>query len=294
MTETTAVALIRPVAKPDEMLVLHDELTAIIHKNLEEKLDYGPIPGAGDKPVLLKAGAEKLCLAFGLVPEMTVVEQERDHDREVRWVKKKKVWNNKFQGDKTFRFDAEDGVSIGLYRYVIRCDLKRGERVVGSCIGVCSSLESKYIDRPRDSENTVMKMAQKRAMVGATLGTLALSNRFTQDIEDIQRDVVVEVKATPKETSAPKEDLLDPKAIYVGQGSQRPVLGNLMRKANVAVKDFDTCNEAMLAAKLQMSQLQAAVYEWVDTANGVTVSQDEIDQIFAGDKERVKEEGAPH
>jgi hypothetical protein len=59
----------------------------------------------------------------------------------------------------------------------------RGQ-VVGDCIGVCSTMESKYVDRPRDCENTALKIAQKRAHVGATLNAFGLSEQFTQDVED--------------------------------------------------------------------------------------------------------------
>src|SRR5690606_23849470 len=57
--------------------------------------------------------------------------------------------------------------------------------VIGSGMGSCSSLESKYISRPRDLENTILKMAKKRAYVDATLSTFGLSDQFTQDVEDM-------------------------------------------------------------------------------------------------------------
>jgi hypothetical protein len=60
--------------------------------------------------------------------------------------------------------------------------------IVGEGLGACSTLESKYIDRPRDLENTVIKMAQKRGAVAAALNAFALSDRFTQDLEDLPRD----------------------------------------------------------------------------------------------------------
>ena len=43
---------------------------------------YGRIPGCGDKPTLLKPGAEKLCLTFRLAPTYDV--DERNLDREHR------------------------------------------------------------------------------------------------------------------------------------------------------------------------------------------------------------------
>src|SRR6267142_694369 len=58
------------------------------------------------------------------------------------------------------------------------------DKVVGTIVGSASTMEAKYIDRPRDCENTVLKMAQKRAHVGAALGAFGMSDQFTQDMED--------------------------------------------------------------------------------------------------------------
>jgi hypothetical protein len=44
----------------------------------------------------------------------------------------------------------------------------------------------KYVDRPRECENTALKMAEKRAHVGAVLNAFGLSEQFTQDVEDNQ------------------------------------------------------------------------------------------------------------
>lgn len=40
--------------------------------------DYGKIPGTGDKPTLLKPGAEKLASLFGLSPLFEMMEREMD------------------------------------------------------------------------------------------------------------------------------------------------------------------------------------------------------------------------
>jgi hypothetical protein len=100
-------------------------------------------------------------------------------------VKQKKKWNNAHAGDKTFTWTSEEGESLGLYRYVVQVDIvdEHGQ-VRGSGIGSCSSMESKYVDRPRDSENTILKMAMKRAHVAGVLSTFGLSEQFTQDVEE--------------------------------------------------------------------------------------------------------------
>lgn len=186
--------LLRPVVRPAELIDAHKEAAAVLREALEDGRDYGAIPGAGAKKVLLKPGAERLCVAFGLRPTFDVVTNEADHDREVAFVDR-------------FRKAA---TSRGLYRYVVRCRLERDGVVVGEGVGSCSTMESKYVSRPRDSENTVLKMAKKRAFVDAVLGTLSLSDRFTQDIEEAAADDHVEpsTPAAPAAKRPTKDELV--------------------------------------------------------------------------------------
>ena len=52
--------------------------------------------------------------------------------------------------------------------------------------GSCNNFESKYRSQnPYDVKNTLGKMSEKRALVGAVLIGTALSDMFTQDIEDM-------------------------------------------------------------------------------------------------------------
>lgn len=172
-----ALSLLRPIATPSELLSYHEVMTSFIAKALRAGVDYGKIPGT-DKATLLKPGAERLCLAFGAVPTFELVEKELDHMIEVPWQKKKKRWLNRHHGDRAFEEVVENGTSLGLYRYVYRCRIMRGGILLAESIGVCSTLESKYVDRPRDCENAASKMAQKRAFTGATVLAFGLSDRF--------------------------------------------------------------------------------------------------------------------
>jgi len=193
---STAVArprmgLLRPIAKPAAVLEAAEETRSLIQEALVEDRDYGVIPGtdtdtkpgAKKRLVLFKAGAERVAIAFGCYyGEPEIVEREVDHDRVVEWIKKKKKWEDrKFVG-----WGEERGTSIGLYRYVLRIPVIHAESgaTVGYGIGSCSTLEGKYVDRPRESENTVIKMAHKRGMVAAALIAFGLSDQFTQDVEE--------------------------------------------------------------------------------------------------------------
>lgn len=173
-------SVLRPAADLDTIRDAQREAERVVAELLEEDVDYGVIPGTGDKPTLLKPGAERLCQAYDLAPTYEIVDADVDHDRAIDWVKRRRRW-----GGGAYE---QQGSSTGIYRYVVRCRLvprSAPSYIVAEGIGSASTLESRYIDRPRDSENTVLKMAQKRALVAATLNALGLSSRFTQDIEDL-------------------------------------------------------------------------------------------------------------
>lgn len=199
--------LIRPIARPDEMLKVQEEVRTTIAHILQEGRDYGKIPGCGDKPAMLKPGAERATMAFGCYSRFRVMQAEIDHDREVPWSKTKKVWANGRPGGT----ETTHGTSIGLYRYVVECEIvhRESDTVVGSCVASCSTMESKYVDRPRDSENTVLKMAEKRAHVGAVLNAFGLSEQFTQDIEEAPE---LYQRGGHEESSAPAASANEPEA----------------------------------------------------------------------------------
>jgi hypothetical protein len=200
-----SLGLIRPIAAPAEVLKVQEETRAMLAEILQEGRDYGVIPGT-DRPSMLKPGAERVALAFGcMYGEPEIVEHEIDHDRVVEYTKRKKVWKNEYTGDRRFDWEESTGISRGLYRYVLRVPVIHREsgQVVGNGIGSCSTMESKYIDRPRDSENTALKMAHKRALIAAGLITFGLSDQFTQDTEDLPPEQLVG-------ENAPKLETLDP------------------------------------------------------------------------------------
>ncbi len=161
--------LTRPIAQPKDVIAYHNDLIRIVKEALTFGVDYGTIAGCGNKESLFKAGAERLCIAFGCHVEYELISSDIDHNRE-----------------NTYQRKGQMAISHGFYKYVYRAKIVRNSdsQVIGECHGLCSTIESKYISRPRDAENTVCKMAQKRSFVGAVLHAFGLSDRFTQDVED--------------------------------------------------------------------------------------------------------------
>ncbi len=187
------VGLVRPTSHPAEILEAHKAIAAMVAEVLEPNIDYGEIPGTDGKKALLKPGAERLAFSIGASIELDVIEQEIDHHVEVEWTKRQKEWYTGAKGKRMFKWVEASGTSRGLYRYVVKARLVRREdgAVLGEGVGACSTMESKYIDRPRETENTVLKMAKKRAAVDAVLSTMALSGRFAPDDADVDEDGAV-------------------------------------------------------------------------------------------------------
>ena len=132
-------------------------ISALMKDCMKDEQHFGKIPGTA-KPSLYKAGAEKLCLMFRLDPQYEVLESIKRDD---------------------------------LISYGVRCTLysmTTGARVA-SGMGSCNSREKKYAHHaanPYEVDNTLLKMACKRAHVAAVLNGTAASDIFTQDVEDVE------------------------------------------------------------------------------------------------------------
>jgi hypothetical protein len=210
-----------PVLDMDMAMARRQAVINYTRKMLVKGTDFGVVPGTGDKPTLLKPGAEKLASLFGLSPLFEAVDRVMD-------------WTGDAHGGEPFFYVA------------YRCTLTRGEIVAGQGVGSCNSWEKKYRWRqgervcpecgkpaiikgkadygggwlcfkkkdgcgykfadndprivtqqvgqvknpdPADVVNTIDKMAQKRALVAAVLIAVNASEMFTQDVEDYS-DVV--------------------------------------------------------------------------------------------------------
>lgn len=158
-----------------QVKLIQDVMASVMKKDEH----YGVIPGTR-KPTLYKPGAEKLCLLFRLCPE--------------------------FQTTETY-----DGRHLTVKSRCVLIHVPSG-KAMGSGEAICSTKEKKYRYRKdggkvvengelEDCYNTIIKMANKRALVAATLVATAASDIFTQDMEDLPV-VIVEAQATVKTPAA--------------------------------------------------------------------------------------------
>lgn len=129
----------------------------VIQKTLRQDHDFGIIPGTKN-PTLFKPGAEKILMVMGLRSEFEIFDSTRDFDK-------------------------------GFFQYQVRCKLFRGDMVVTEGLGTCNTRENKYVKHdPFTIDNTVLKMAKKRALIDAALLVGSLSDVFNQELEDIDLD----------------------------------------------------------------------------------------------------------
>jgi hypothetical protein len=177
----------------DEMRQMLGYVEDFVKSILKEGEDYARVPGT-DRSSLLQPGAEKIKFAFSLADEYTTLERHVEPDRE---------WTYR-TFDKRTQTEVERKAR-GYFRYEVRCDLvhRKSGVIWGSCVGVCESSERGRENAPA---NTIIKMAQKRAMVGAAKSVAFLSGRFTCDVEDLQGDQAVhhrsDAEALPEGCSA--------------------------------------------------------------------------------------------
>lgn len=186
---------------------------------------YGKIPGCGDKPSLLKPGAEKLMFTFRLVADPEVEVFDLYHPtvgghREYRVKVRISSMGGTYMGggvgscstmENKYRYRGGEKINTGnpvpKDYWNLNKEGKASEAqalIGGSGYGVgkfdgawmiCELGEKQEHDNPADFYNTCEKMAKKRALVDATLTVTAASDIFTQDIEELVDNGVMTPKA---------------------------------------------------------------------------------------------------
>ena len=152
----TADAVPHFVLSLAEAKIRQEKLQQFVSEFLKVGVDYGRIGGA-DKPTLLKPGAEKLCDIFGFTKLVEILSQ------------------------------VEDG-SVPYFAYIVKVRLvsKINSLTEAEGVGAANSREQKFSERDAFSlQNTLLKMAKKRALIDAVLSATCSSGLFTQDLEDL-------------------------------------------------------------------------------------------------------------
>ena len=251
-----------PAMTIEQAVGRYKQMVQFVQQALNEGTDYGKIPGTGDKAkaTLLKPGAEKLCTFFGLRKVPVLLEKEEDwtgakHNGEAFFYYAYRYelyrgdvmiaaadgscnsWEKKYRWRMAERVCPECGkpaIIKGKEEYGggWLC-WKKKEGCGRNFAADDPAITEQQVGRvpnadPADTVNTIQKMAQKRALIAATLLAVNASDYFTQDLEDHLPDEHGEViegppvrqvqpkqqpKPTPKQEPAKPENGLPPNGL---------------------------------------------------------------------------------
>ena len=226
-----------------------------VTNHMEEGTDFGTIPGAGDRKVLLKPGAEKLDGLFNVRPAYTALSVTENPDTGYAMYRYQADLVNRGTG-------AIMGSGIGSCNsFEKKYRWRQGQRLCPNCSKAAiikgkaeygggwlcwakrdgcgakfedsdTSITSQNVDQVTnpdimDTWNTVDKMAQKRAAVAAALTLGCVSDLFTQDLEDFVDGEYTEVegKTAQKFTKKPPISLPGKTAlVFPGKKAEAPVV----------------------------------------------------------------------
>lgn len=220
---------VMPVMDLSLAISRREQIVKFTQKIMIQGTDFGRIPGT-EKDTLLKPGAEKLTTFFGLAKRFEIVERVedwtgKDHNGEpffyylyrcslhrgdlliaeadgscssfeskYRWRKAERICPACGQ-PAIIKGRAEYGGGWLCFKRKDGCGAKfsDGDQAI-------ESQEVGRIPNPDvcDQVNTIQKMAQKRALIAATLLAVNASEFFTQDLEDFTEAEFTPVESTPQ------------------------------------------------------------------------------------------------
>lgn len=205
-----------------------------VHDCMVEGQDYGKIPGT-DKPTLLKPGAEKLIDLFNCTPEFTLVPEFSREDFAVGFFKYTFRCRILSRGTNAVLAEGFGSANSREQRYRWRtasrkCPGCQAEAIIqgkseygggwvcfkkkGGCGAKFSGDDTRITSQPvgrvenediADLDNTILKMAKKRAQVDAAISLTRCSDMFTQDVEDLMGSPDEAHEPTGIPPAAPRE-----------------------------------------------------------------------------------------
>lgn len=236
ITITSNDMAVMPIVNISQAVERRNQLVSFVKEIMVPGIDFGTIPHTNDKAVLLKPGAEKLTTFFGLSKQFEIIERVedwtgKDHGGELFFYYLYRC--RLYRGDLLIaEGDGSCSSFESKYRYrkasrscpdcgaeaIIKGRAEYGGgwlcyRKKGGCGAKYPdgdpTIEGQEVGRIlnediSDQVNTIQKMAQKRALVAATLLAVNASEFFTQDLEDFD-DLIIESESVRVESGKPKK-----------------------------------------------------------------------------------------
>ena len=273
----------RMLISVDEAVRRNDERRDFMQRVLRKDEHYGVIPGTSSKPTLLKPGAEALNAAYGYKPDFNdartaVLDFDgRDHNGEPFLFYERKCdlyalhpvtgarvwvgsgtgscssWEDKYRWRTTQRTcptcgkaaiikgKAEYGGGWVCFKKKDGCGAKFADTDVAITAQQAGRAAN---DRVADLANTILKMADKRALVAATINATGVSDLFTQDVndrdehDDDERDRAQASKPKPAGLPMSEDDQAKVRvAMKAANPDQKQALKSLMDTIGIASWD---------------------------------------------------------
>lgn len=192
----------------ENLAYIHEVMRTV----MKEGVDYGKVPGCGDKPGLFQPGAQKLCMTFQLTDSVKkeVMREMPNFHREYEI-----TISLTSQTGRTWEGVGTCSTMESKYRYrkaerkcpkCGRNTIIKGKAEYGGgyiCFAKKGGCGAKFNDNdseitgqpggqvenenPADHWNTVRKMAFKRALVHASINATNTSELWSQDLEDLAK-----------------------------------------------------------------------------------------------------------
>ena len=227
-----------PAMSIESAVERYNAVTEFVSRVLRKDVDYGVIPGT-EKRTLLKPGAEKLTTFFGLSTRFELLERIEDWTGEglggepfFYYLYRCRL----LRGDVLIaEGDASCNSREAKYRWreaqracpaCGQAAIIKGREEYGGgwvCFKKKGGCGAKYPDGDQtiesqqtgrvfnpdiaDQVNTIQKMAQKRALVGAVLLAVNASEFFTQDVEDMYFNATTVAREASAESSHVVEEI---------------------------------------------------------------------------------------
>lgn len=181
-----------PAMSIEKAVERYNAVVEFTKRVMKPNKDFGIIPGT-DKPTLLKPGAEKLCSLFGFSPEFTMEDEVKDFEKGIFYFRYS--CNLLRNGDFVASGEGSANSKEKKYRWrtvfanqATESDKANGRLETRQSRNGKGSYQVYVIENtePFDLINTLQKMAQKRALIAATLIAANASEFYTQDVEDLE------------------------------------------------------------------------------------------------------------
>ena len=278
----------RMVMTPEQAKALDAQVRACTSAVLRPGTDYGIIPGTGDdRKTLLKPGAEKLLQWFGFAYTMNRTEIDVDDDGVKQGVTYRCTIIRRLPDGTTAEVATCEGYAgydeLKFYAPVTdaaRHKAEARERGWARKDGrVADPTKWKNLQPYRAPWNTIIKMAQKRALVGATVDATAAAGLFST--EEDSSPAADDGSTWLEQALERAVDVTDPEegnALYVEAAEahkkgwcnrkQQDLIQNILKKRARLLKNVTVTEVEDLASRAAAESAQDAAEDTQDAGPG--------------------------